>query len=50
MDVGVDLGVENVWNGLRSIGYDRTLVAEMIPPDPTLLERTIRAMDIIVEL
>ncbi len=30
---------------LRRIGYDRTLVAEMMPPDDTLLERTSRAMD-----
>lgn len=30
---------------LRAIGYDKTLVAEMMPPDPTLLTRTKAAMD-----
>ena len=33
---------------LRSVGYDATLVAEMLPPDPTILARTSAAMDIIV--
>ena len=33
---------------LRSAGYDKTLVAEMMPPDPTLLKRTKEAMDKIV--
>ena len=35
---------------LRNIGYDKTLVAEMMPPDPTLLQRTKKAMDEIVKL
>lgn len=30
---------------LRGIGYDRTIVAEMMPPDATLLQRTNAAMD-----
>ena len=33
---------------LKTIGYDSTVVAEMMPPDDTLLERTSRAMDIIL--
>jgi L-ribulose-5-phosphate 3-epimerase len=35
---------------LRSIGYDKTIVAEMMPPDPTLLERTSRALDKILAM
>ena len=35
---------------LKAIGYDKTIVAEMMPPDPTLLKRTKEAMDKIVEL
>ncbi len=35
---------------LQSIGYDKTIVAEMMPPDPTLLARTKAAMDKIVML
>lgn len=35
---------------LRQVGYDRTLVAEMMPHDPTLLDRTSRAMDQILAL
>jgi len=30
---------------LRSVGYDKTIVAEMMPPDATLLLRTKTAMD-----
>lgn len=30
---------------IRAIGYDSTIVAEMMPPDETLLPRTKRAMD-----
>jgi L-ribulose-5-phosphate 3-epimerase len=37
-------------DALRGIGYDKTLVAEMMPPDPTLLTRTKAAMDRIVRL
>jgi L-ribulose-5-phosphate 3-epimerase len=33
---------------LRKIGYDKTLVAEMMPPDETLLKRTHEAMTKIV--
>ncbi|MCC7409022.1 MAG: sugar phosphate isomerase/epimerase [Phycisphaeraceae bacterium] len=35
---------------LRQVGYDRTLVAEMMPYDDTLLERTSRAMDQILTM
>jgi len=35
---------------LRKIGYDKTIVAEMMPPDPTLLKRTKAAMDKIVSM
>ena len=35
---------------LRKIGYDKTIVAEMMPPDPTLLSRTKAAMDKIAKI
>lgn len=35
---------------LRTIGYDRTLVAEMLPWDPALLARTSAAMDVILNM
>lgn len=35
---------------LRAIGYDKTVVAEMLPPAPGLLERTSAAMDKIFAL
>jgi len=35
---------------LRQIGYDKSVVAEMMPPDDTLLERTNAAMDKIFEM
>ena len=35
---------------LRTIGYDKTLVAEMMPPDETLLPRTRAAMDRILAM
>jgi hexulose-6-phosphate isomerase len=35
---------------LRAIGYDKTIVAEMMPPDATLLQRTKTAMDKIVKM
>lgn len=37
-------------SALRAIGYDRTLVAEMMPWDPSLLSRTSKAMDHIMSL
>lgn len=35
---------------LRKIGYDKTLVGEMIPPKPGLAERTSQAMDMIMAM
>jgi hexulose-6-phosphate isomerase len=35
---------------LRAIGYDKTIVAEMLPPAPGLLERTSKAMDTILAM
>lgn len=37
-------------SALRAIGYDKTIVAEMIPFAPGLLERTSRAMDKIFKM
>jgi L-ribulose-5-phosphate 3-epimerase len=37
-------------DALRAIGYDKTIVAEMMPPDKTLLPRTKAAMDKIVRM
>lgn len=37
-------------SALKAIGYDKTVVAEMLPPAPGLLERTSRAMDKILSL
>ncbi len=35
---------------LRAIGYDKTIVAEMMPPDETLLKRTRQAMNKILDM
>jgi L-ribulose-5-phosphate 3-epimerase len=43
-----DVPFPEVMAALRKIGYDRTLVAEMMPPDDTLLERTSLAMDTVM--
>lgn len=40
-----DVPFPEVMSDLRDIGYDFTLVAEIMPPDDTLLERTSQAMD-----
>lgn len=40
-----DVPFPEVMSALKEIGYDSTIVAEMMPPDDTLLERTSRAMD-----
>lgn len=47
-----DLGAGQVpWEqtvrALRAIGYDKTVVAEMMPADPALLARTSAAMDVL---
>jgi L-ribulose-5-phosphate 3-epimerase len=39
-----------VMDALRTIGYQNTVVAEMMPHDPTLLERTSKAMDQILAM
>ncbi|MCE9612904.1 MAG: sugar phosphate isomerase/epimerase [Lentisphaerae bacterium] len=40
-----DVPFKPVMEALRAIGYTHTVTAEMMPHDPTLLERTSRAMD-----
>ena len=37
-------------DALRSIGYDKTMTAEMLPPDATILDRTSKALDKIFAL
>ena len=45
-----DMPWQETMAALRKIGYDKTIVAEMMPPDPTLLQRTKAAMDKIVKM
>ncbi len=45
-----DVPWKETMSALRSIGYDETIVAEMMPPDPTLLQRTKAAMDKIIAM
>jgi len=45
-----DLPWKETMTALRGIGYDKTLVAEMMPPDPTLLKRTREAMEKIIKM
>lgn len=45
-----DVPWKETMDALRSIEYNRTLTAEMMPPDPTLLERTSKALDKIMNL
>jgi hexulose-6-phosphate isomerase len=40
-----DVPWKDVMQALRQVGYDKTIVAEMMPPAPGLLERTSEAMD-----
>lgn len=40
-----DVPWPEVMKALREVGYDGYCTAEMMPPDPTLLSRTSRAMD-----
>lgn len=40
----------DVMKALRAVGYDGTLVAEMMPWDPSLLARTSAAMDVIMAM
>jgi hexulose-6-phosphate isomerase len=43
-----DMPWKQTIEALQAIGYDKTIVAEMMPPDKTLLTRTKAAMDKIV--
>jgi hexulose-6-phosphate isomerase len=45
-----DMPWKETMEALRWLGYDKTLVAEMIPPAPGLLERTSQAMDTILAM
>ena len=45
-----DMPWKETITALRGIGYDKTIVAEMMPPDPTLLQRTKAALDKIVKM
>ena len=45
-----DVPWEQSMQALSAIGYDKTLVAEMIPWDPSVLKRTSAAMDWILSL
>lgn len=45
-----DIPWKECMQALRKIGYDKTLVAEMIPPTPGILERTSKAMDKILAM
>jgi len=45
-----DVPWQETMAALRQIGYDETIVAEMLPPAPGLLERTSRAMDRILTM
>jgi hexulose-6-phosphate isomerase len=40
----------DIMKALRAVGYKGTLVAEMMPWDPSLLARTSAAMDIIMAM
>lgn len=45
-----DIPFPEVMAALRAVGYQDTLVAEMMPYDPTLLTRTSQAMDQILKM
>lgn len=45
-----DMPWKEFMGALREVGYDSTMVAEMMPPDDTLLERTSKAMDDILAM
>ena len=45
-----DVPWKETMSALRIIGYNKTLVAEMMPPDPTLLKRTKQAMEKIIAM
>ncbi len=45
-----DVPWKETMGALRGIKYDKTIVAEMLPPSPGLLERTSKAMDQILAM
>lgn len=45
-----DVPWADTMKALRAIGYDKTIVAEMLPPDPGILVRTSAAMDVILKM
>jgi len=45
-----DVPWEETMEALRAIGYDRTVVAEMVPPNEGIVERTSAAMDKILKM
>ncbi len=45
-----DVPFKPIMDALQTVGYQKSLVAEMIPYDPTLLNRTSKAMDKILAL
>ncbi|MBO7532917.1 MAG: sugar phosphate isomerase/epimerase [Victivallales bacterium] len=45
-----DIPWNDTMTALHRIGYDKTITAEMMPPDPTLLDRTSKAMDKILAM
>jgi len=45
-----DVPWKETMQALKKIGYDKTIVAEMMPPDETLLARTSKAMDKILAM
>jgi hexulose-6-phosphate isomerase len=45
-----DVPWKETMSALREIGYDKTIIAEMMPPAPGLLERTSQAMDKILAM
>jgi hexulose-6-phosphate isomerase len=47
---GGDVPWSETMSALRGIGYDKTLIAEMMPWDPTLLPRTKAGLDWLIQL
>lgn len=45
-----DVPWQETMAALRAAGYDRTVVAEMVPPTPGVVERTSTAMDTILQM
>ena len=45
-----DVPWKETMDALRAVGYDKTMTAEMLPPDATILDRTSKALDKIFAL